>query len=242
MKRWFKKIWGNTAGLTWLKRSIVYLKRTAIVLFVGHLVAVAMFAVVPVFLTPLMVQRWFEYIGTDTKIYSEWTPLSKISDNAKEAVICSEDHLFDEHFGFDLEAIEKAIDYNKKHKKKRGASTISQQVAKNVFLWQGRNFIRKGLEVYFTLLIETCWSKERILEVYLNVAETGKGIFGVTSASKIYFKKTPDKLSREEAALIAAILPNPIEYSAVNPSKRIVRRKNWIIRQMGIYQLDKKFK
>lgn len=155
--------------------------------------------------------------------------------NAKLAVVCAEDQLFPDHNGFDWNAIEKAMKYNNdpKHKKTRGASTISQQTAKNVFLWNGRNWIRKGLEVYHTFMIELIWGKKRILETYLNVAEMGKGIFGIEAAAKHYFKKHAKDLTKSEAAWIAAILPNPVLFSVEKPSPLIVKRHNWIMNQMS---------
>lgn len=155
--------------------------------------------------------------------------------NAKLAVVCAEDQLFPDHNGFDWNAIEKAMKYNNdpKHKKTRGASTISQQTAKNVFLWNGRNWIRKGLEVYHTFMIELIWGKKRILETYLNVAEMGKGIFGIEAAAKHYFKKNAKDLTKSEAAWIAAILPNPVLFSVEKPSPLIVKRHNWILNQMS---------
>jgi monofunctional glycosyltransferase len=157
----------------------------------------------------------------------------------KLAVIASEDQLFPDHDGFDIKAIKKAMKYNEKHPAKiRGASTISQQVAKNVFLWQGRSYFRKGLEIYFTFMIEKLWSKERILQMYLNVAETGKGIFGVQAAAKTYFNKDAKKLSRAEAAMIAACLPNPKVYSVKPLSRYVSIRANNIIQQMNSIQSD----
>lgn len=151
------------------------------------------------------------------------------------AVVASEDNRFLEHHGFDLEAIEKALDYNqkKKGKKVRGASTISQQTAKNVFLWPQRSWIRKGLEVYFTVLIEFVWGKKRIMEVYLNVAETGKGIYGVEMAAQQYFGKPASRLTRSESALLAAILPNPLKWNPANPTPYLRERKDWILWNMG---------
>ena len=153
----------------------------------------------------------------------------------KLAVICSEDQLFPDHNGFDIDAIKKAIKYNNdpKHKKVKGASTISQQVAKNVFLWNGRNWFRKGLEVYHTFMIELIWGKKRILETYLNVAEMGKGIFGIQAAAQHYFKKNAKDLTKSEAAWIAAILPNPILFTIKNPVPIIVRKHQWILKQMN---------
>lgn len=162
-----------------------------------------------------------------------------MSPNIRLAVMASEDQLFPDHNGFDIKSIKKALESNKKKTKRiRGASTISQQVAKNVFLWQGRSWFRKGLEVYFTFMIEVFWSKERILEMYLNVAEMGKGIFGVEAASRAYFKKSAQKLTRTEAAMIAACLPNPKKYVVQPPSRYITRRYPWILNQMNNLEGD----
>lgn len=191
---------------------------------------------VPVWATPLMFIRTFEQLinGKDLKWKKDWEPKEKISPHLQLAVVASEDQNFLKHNGFDFKAIEKAIEHNKKKGRKniRGASTISQQTAKNVFLWPQRSWIRKAFEVYFTFLIEFFWDKERILEVYLNVIEMGDGIYGAEAASQVYFKKSAEKLSKEEAALIAAILPNPRKYSAVNPSPYIRGRQQWILKQM----------
>jgi monofunctional biosynthetic peptidoglycan transglycosylase len=160
--------------------------------------------------------------------------LKNISPNAGLAVMASEDQLFPDHNGFDIKSIKKALSYNKrKPGRVRGASTISQQVAKNVFLWQGRSWFRKGLEVYFTFMIELCWSKHRILEVYLNEAEMGKGVFGIQAASKKYFKKPASRLTRTEAAMIAASLPNPVKYTVKPISRYVSRRYPWVLRQMN---------
>ncbi len=163
----------------------------------------------------------------------------QISINAKLAVIASEDQLFAEHNGFDFISIEKAIKHNEKHPNRvRGASTISQQVAKNVFLWQGGSWFRKGLEVYFTFMIEMLYSKQRILELYLNVAEMGEGIFGIESASRAYFNKPAIKLSRAEAAKIAACLPNPKLYKVKPMGRWVSKRYPWIMRQMNHLEGD----
>ena len=161
--------------------------------------------------------------------------LDEMSTAAKLAVIASEDQLFPDHNGFDIKGIERAMAFNKKKKGKkiRGASTISQQVAKNVFLWQGRSWFRKGLEVYFTFMIELVWSKQRILEVYLNEAEMGKGIFGIEAAAKKYFKKPASRLTRTEAAMIAASLPNPVRYTVKPVSTYVSRKYPWVLRQMN---------
>jgi len=169
----------------------------------------------------------------------DYISIKNISPNIRLAVMASEDQLFPEHDGFDWTSIKKALKNNKrKPTRVRGASTISQQVAKNVFLWQGRSWVRKGLEVYFTFMIETFWSKERILEVYLNVAEMGKGIFGVEAASQKYFKRPAKKLARGEAAQIAAVLPNPKKYAARPLSNFVQRRAAWIQRQMNNLETD----
>lgn len=169
----------------------------------------------------------------------DYVCLKNISSNAVLAVMGAEDQLFAEHYGFDLESIEKAMEYNKrKPKKMRGASTISQQVAKNVFLWQGRSWVRKGLEVYFTLMIETLWSKNRIIETYLNIAEMGEGVFGIQAASKKYFNKDAKYLSREEAAKIAACLPNPKRYKVKPLSPYVSFRIPWILQQMDQIEPD----
>lgn len=172
----------------------------------------------------------------------DYVDLSEMSSYAKLAVIASEDQLFAEHNGFDWKGIEKAIEYNKTNegKKVRGASTISQQVAKNVFLWQGRSWVRKGLEVYFTFMIELLYPKERILELYLNVAEMGEGIYGIEAAAQHYYKKPAAKLTRKEAATIAACLPNPKVYTVIPQSKYVYRKYPWILKQMTNIQRDEK--
>lgn len=168
------------------------------------------------------------------EFHKEWVDGEDISLYMKLAVVASEDNNFMKHNGLDWGAIEKAKKYNATHKKKRGASTISQQVAKNVFLWPGRNWIRKGFEVYFTYLIEFFWPKERIMEVYLNVIEMGPCKFGVGAAAKDYFKTTPARLTREQAALIAGSLPNPKKFNPKNPSPYLHKRKNAITRLMRL--------
>jgi monofunctional biosynthetic peptidoglycan transglycosylase len=163
----------------------------------------------------------------------DYVARKQISSNARLAVIASEDQLFPDHNGFDFKSIEKAMKHNQKSKSLRGASTISQQVAKNVFLWQGRSWIRKGLEVYFTFMIELIWGKKRILQVYMNVAEMGDGVFGIEAASQKYFNKPALNLSRQEAAMIAACLPNPIRYKVKPASSYVAYRAGWITRQMN---------
>ena len=186
----------------------------------------------PVWITPFMISRKIEAFRADeeTKIYSDWEPYENISKEAALAVVASEDQNFPNHWGFDFDEIYDAM--TEKRKRVRGASTISQQVAKNVFLWHGRSFIRKGLEAYFTILIEIIWDKERILEVYLNVAEMGKMTFGVEAASLRFYKKSAKSLTRSEAARIAAVLPNPLRFSIKNPSAYVMKRSSQISRQM----------
>ena len=170
--------------------------------------------------------------GEDMMMKKEWVPIDQISSNLQTAVIASEDNHFLTHFGFDIEAIQKANQLNKRGSKLHGASTITQQTAKNVFLWPGRDWIRKGMEAYFTLLVETFWSKQRILEVYLNVIEMGDGIYGAEAASQKYFNTSAGRLSKQQAALIAAVLPNPRKWHPDTPSSYILRKKNRILNVM----------
>ena len=161
-----------------------------------------------------------------------WVDLNRISPNLPLAVVASEDQKFPEHWGFDVESIEKAYALNQHSHRVRGASTISQQVAKNLFLWSGRSYFRKGLEAYFTLLIEGCWPKRRILEIYLNIAEFGHGTYGAEAAAQRFFRKSAAALSRSDAAVLAAVLPNPVRFSAAAPSRYVQQRRDWILGQM----------
>jgi monofunctional biosynthetic peptidoglycan transglycosylase len=172
------------------------------------------------------------YFGEKRAIKKEWSNYKNISNYMKLAVIAAEDQKYPLHDGFDIESIKDAIDDKMSGDRLRGASTISQQTAKNVFLWASRSWMRKGAEAYFTFLIEKIWGKKRILEVYLNVIETGKGIYGVGKAGEIYFGKSAGSLTKEESALIAAILPNPVRMSAVRPSTYVRERQRWIMDQM----------
>lgn len=203
--------------------------------FVGLTVLwVLVYKFVPVSYTPLMAIRSIE--GDDQfKLSHKWVPMEKISPHLQLAVICAEDQRFVHHNGFDREAIEKAIQSNRAGKRLRGGSSISQQTAKNVFLWPERSWVRKGFETYFTFLIENLWSKERILEVYLNSIEMGDGVFGAQAAAEYWFGKTAQDLSQQNAAAIAAILPNPRNYRANPPSPYISRRISWIVQQMRYY-------
>ncbi len=187
-------------------------------------------------LTPLMLNRKFEYVfkGKKVKIRRDWVSIEKISPHLVQAVIAAEDNRFLEHNGFDFKAMKAAMKYNKnpKHKIKRGASTISQQTAKNVFLWPARSYIRKGFEVYFTFLIEIIWSKKRIMEVYLNVIEMGIGVYGAEAASLYYFNKPVSQITRNEAALIAATLPSPRRYDPKRPSAFLIRQQSRVLVNM----------
>ena len=191
---------------------------------------------VPVPITPLMVIRLVEQAFDSKKnmrLYNDWVPIANMSRHAPQAVYAAEDQKFMQHRGFDFEAMENAWKNNKKGKRVKGASTISQQTVKNVFLWPSRNYLRKGLEAYFTFLVELIWSKERILEVYLNVIEMGEGIYGIEAASQTFFKKSAASLTQGQAALIAAVLPNPRKWSPDKPTAYIKGRQAWIIRQMN---------
>jgi monofunctional glycosyltransferase len=161
-----------------------------------------------------------------------WVDLDHISPNLPLAVVASEDQKFPEHWGFDVEAIEKAYQMNQHSHRVRGASTISQQVAKNLYLWSGRSYFRKALEAYFTVLIEACWPKRRILEIYLNIAEFGYGTYGAEAAAERFFHKSATRLTRGDAATLAAVLPSPKHYSAAAPSRYVVQRRDWILNQM----------
>lgn len=219
MKNVFKRLW----NILW---------KTAVFFFVSTILAVVLFRFLPVPLTPLMLIRCIEQKmdGKEMKLSKDWVPLKEIAPDLQLAVVASEDQNFISHYGFDIGAIEKAMKRNAKSKRVKGASTISQQTAKNVFLWSGRTWVRKGFEVYFTLLIEVCWSKERIMEVYLNVIEMGDGIYGAEAAAQKHFKKQAKNLSKSETASIAAILPNPRKYKV--GSGYVLKRQQWILQQM----------
>lgn len=221
----------NQKGKTWWQ----IIKRIFIWLFVTQLVYI-------------VILRWVNPPFTITQLVSlikgnglkrDYVSYNEISSNAKLAVMAGEDQMFPDHNGFDIKAIKLAVKYNKKHPNKvRGASTISQQVAKNVFLWQGGGFFRKGLEVYFTFMIETLWSKERILQMYLNVSEMGEGVFGIQAAAKNYFGKNAAQLTRSEAAQIAAALPNPIRFTIKPLSRYVAARSQNIAGQMNNLESD----
>ncbi len=185
-----------------------------------------------------MVIRTMEQLGDrdrSVRWEHQWVPLEALSPKLQLAVVCAEDQAFLEHWGFDFQAIGEALEHNRKSRRIRGASTISQQTAKNVFLWPGRSWLRKGLEVYFTFLIETFWSKERIMTVYLNVIEFGDGIYGAEAAARHFFNKSASQVSREEAALLAAVLPNPLKRNPARPSSLVYHRQQWILGQMRMW-------
>jgi monofunctional biosynthetic peptidoglycan transglycosylase len=203
--------------------------------FIGlSILSVIIFKWVPVPITPLMITRAVEnkLEGKDALLTHDWVSIENISPNLQKAVIASEDGNFLKHNGFDFKAMQKAFKNNQKGKRLKGGSTISQQTAKNVFLWQGRSYLRKGLEAYFTVLIELIWGKERIMEVYLNSIEMGNGVYGAESGARHWYRKSASDLTKKEAAGIAAILPNPRKYKATNSSSYINRRKDKIVRVM----------
>jgi len=223
-----------------IKKILRFLRKAMLWFFGLSIFLVVVFKWVPVPFTPLMISRAIDqkWDGQEMTASHDWVPLEEISKNMQKAVIASEDANFLTHNGFDFDAIRKAMENNEKGKRLKGGSTISQQTAKNVFLWQGRSYLRKGLEAYFTVLIEFIWGKERIMEVYLNSIEMGTGVYGVEAAAKHWYGKTATDLSKREAAGIAAILPNPRKFKASNSSTYIERRKTRIVRHMRHISLD----
>jgi monofunctional biosynthetic peptidoglycan transglycosylase len=225
------------------KTGVIFIK-ALLGCFVASVLLVIIYRFVHPPFTPLMVvnqcKTWIDDDKTNNKIYYEWVDMDDISSYMPLAVMASEDQNFLNHWGFDLDAIESAIKYNKTHKRTIGASTISQQVAKNVFLFPNRNFVRKGLEVYFTFLIELMWSKKRIMEVYLNVIELNKNRFGVQQGALYAFNRKAKNLSKAQCALLAAILPSPKRFSAKNPSGYIYRRQSQIMVQINYLGIDVK--
>jgi monofunctional glycosyltransferase len=211
------------------------LKWTAIAFFGSTLLAVILFSFINPPVTPLMISRAFDKKpnGERVGIHKKWVSFKEISPNMIQAVVASEDNNFLSHWGVDVNAMEKAMNYNKRHRRKHGASTISQQVAKNVFLWPARTYIRKGFELYFTFAIEAVWSKKRIMVVYLNVLETGDGVYGVEAAANKYFHKHASELTRNEAALIAAAIPSPRKRNPANPTSYLLRRQARILYLMN---------
>ena len=216
-----------------LKKTLRWI---VVAFFASTILSVVALRFIPVVVTPLMLIRCYQQLkaGEELRLSHDWEPLENISDQLPIAVMASEDANFLRHHGFDYKAIEKAVERNYKHPKKRklGASTISQQTAKNVFLWPGRTWLRKGLEVYFTVLIELMWPKERIMEVYLNSIEMGDGIYGAEAVADAHFNTTAKELTKAQCALIAATLPNPRKFSSKNPSAYMLKRQSRIMREM----------
>ncbi len=222
----------NTKG--WIPRAWRVIQRVFLFLFFFQLFYILLLKWVNPPITLTQLASFLKGEG----LKRSYTGMKTISPYAKLAVISSEDQLFPDHDGFDFKNIEKAMKHNQKSKSLHGASTISQQVAKNVFLWQGRSWIRKGLEVYFTFMIEWIWGKKRILELYLNESEMGKGVYGIEAAARLYFNKPARTLSRTEAARIAACLPNPKLYTVKPLSNHVATRSLWILGQMSRLQDD----
>jgi monofunctional biosynthetic peptidoglycan transglycosylase len=216
-----------------IKKVILWI---VVAFFASTIFSVVVLRWVPVWFTPLMFIRVAQQVGAGQPmtLHHHWVPLEDISPSLSTAVMASEDAHFLEHNGFDYKAIEHAAMRNMKHPEKRklGASTISQQTAKNVFLWPGRSWVRKGFEVYFTMLIELVWSKERIMEVYLNSIEMGDGIYGADAVAEWHFGTTADKLTKAQCALIAATLPNPRRFNSARPSAYMLKRQNRILHEM----------
>lgn len=217
-----------------LKTIQKWIRGIVIFFFASTILAVVAYRWLPVSVTPLMVIRCVQQVGHGEKIRlrHHWVPLDSISKYMPVAVMASEDQLFMEHHGFDFNAIEQAVKERQSGKRQRGGSTISQQTAKNVFLWPRQSWLRKGLEAYFTALIELCWSKQRIMEVYLNSIEMGDGIYGAEAVAQLHFGCCAADLTRANCALIAATLPNPLRYDSANPSAYMLKRQTWIMRQM----------
>jgi len=231
---------------SWPARFLRGLLLLCITLVAASIALVALLRWVPVPVTSFMVQdRLGAMIAreADYRFAHDWVPWQDISPHAALAVIAAEDQKFASHRGFDFQQIDRALTAAERGQRMRGASTISQQLAKNLFLWPGRSWFRKGLEAYFTVLIELLWPKQRILEVYLNSVEFGRGVWGIEAASRRFFAKPAKQLTRQEAALLAAVLPSPRRFRVDNPSAYVRNRQAWILRQMGqlggVAQLDK---
>ena len=216
-----------------IKRILLWI---VVAFFASTILSVIVLRWVPVYFTPLMFIRVAQQVsdGKEMTMHHHWVPIEEITPSLSLAVMSSEDAHFLEHHGFDYKAIEHAAIRNMKHPEKRkiGASTISQQTAKNVFLWPGRSWLRKGFEVYFTFLIELFWSKERIMEVYLNSIEMGDGIYGASAVAEYHFHKEASQLTREQCALIAATLPNPRRFHSAHPSAYVLKRQKRILHEM----------
>lgn len=226
-----------------IKKIFKIILKATIYFFVISILLVAVYTVINPPITPLMVIRSFEYLftGEPVRIDKEWVAYNEINKNVFRALVGAEDGRFMSHKGFDWKAIERAQKYNERMdgKKKRGASTISMQTAKNAFLWNGRNYFRKGLEAYFTVLIEAVWGKKRILEVYVNIIEWGDGIYGIQAAAQHYFGKDAKNLTNSEAAALAAVVPNPRRWDAAHPTNYIRKRTSWILGRMNSVAIPK---
>ena len=220
--------------MKFLRKLQKILQWTVIFFFASTILTVLAYKWLPVPMTPLMVIRGIQQVsrGEHLRMRHHWVPLEEMSIYMPVAVMASEDQLFMEHHGFDFDAIDSAIKESKAGKRHRGASTISQQTAKNVFLWPAHSWVRKGLEAYFTALIELIWGKQRIMEVYLNSIEMGDGIYGAEAVAQWHFHCTASELTRPQCALIAATLPNPLRFSSKEPSAYMLKRQTWIMRQM----------
>ena len=225
-----------------IRKFLHFIKKLVIFFFLLSILCVIVLRYVPVYFTPLMAIRLVEQIREKKSpvLIHRWVGFDDISENLKLAVIASEDQLFFEHKGFDKKQIQKAIEESKKGKRRRGASTISQQTAKNMFLWPQSSWFRKGLETYFTVLIEFFWSKDRILHVYLNSIEMGDGIYGAEAVAQYHFGRSASELTKEQSALVAATLPNPLRLSSKSPSPYMYKRQAHILRQMRNIRLPEK--
>lgn len=221
-----------------IKKFFRWIRNLILFFFLSTILAVVAYKYVPVYVTPLMVIRCVEQVGRGEKIRLKhhWAPFDSISNSLAIAVIASEDQNFEKHNGFDFEAIEKALDEKEKRGRVRGASTISQQTAKNVFLWPTSSWVRKGFEVYFTCLIELIWDKQRIMEVYLNSIEMGDGIYGAEAVAQLHFNRSAKSLSKPQCALIAGTLPNPIRMNSAKPSRYLIKRQGFILKQMSYFK------
>ncbi len=217
-----------------MKKVTRWIRNILIFFFTSTILSVVILKYIPVYVTPLMLIRAVEQMmdGKEPVIKHYWVPLDRINHNLPQAVMASEDNLFLKHSGFDLEQIQKAQLEAQEGKRQRGASTISQQTARNVFLWQQRSWLRKGLEAYFTFLIEKIWGKERIMEVYLNSIEMGKGIYGADAVARVNFNTTPDKLTKDQCAYIAVSLPNPLLRDSAHPTAKMKKMHNTIKKRM----------
>ncbi len=223
-----------------MKKIRRLLQKIVLLFFGSTIFFVLLYRWCPVYVTPLMMIRCVQQVcrGEHIRLRHHWVPIEEMSDALPVAVMASEDQRFLQHHGFDFDAIGQAIKERQRGKRQRGASTISQQTAKNVFLWPQASWFRKGLEVYFTGLIEIAWSKQRIMEVYLNSIEMGDGIYGAEAVSQLHFGYPASQLTRANCALIAATLPNPLKFSSKNPSAYMLRRQTWILRQMKYVEGD----